>query len=600
MTRGPWLPVGDFAHMVFRTSQVGTTETPLVGAYSTKGWAHPGPLLFWLAAPLYRLSGGDPRSVEWTLATLNLSCLVALLLVAWRRGRTALLLAVSALVALLVHGISAGVLVTFWNPYVPLLPFLLTVVLVWDAGLGRWRSAALALVPASIAIQGHIAFAVLGAALAVWLVAWRRWGDHLGGPPADAGVADSGAETRRARRAVPRWVWAVVALMWIGPVADALFDLHNPLRIAASLARADASLGPLRAIGVVGRHVRPDGPWTGGAEPVGTHLSVEGSGPLPLVVACLALAWCLHVARRRRLRDVGALATLTLALLAVSLPATAQIVLPAFSYLPVWLKVIGGLVWFTVAWTIWRVVEPRVRSASTTHRVLVAGAAGAVVVAAPGAGLWAALDAEQPAARQSAAVGAIIPDLEANVPRDRRLRVETRGDFTASATPGVVHWLIDRGYDVVTGDGGDGLKWGHPHRWERGDDHDVLLTVALDGAVVECELDPSARELARYDGLEPSERAWLNDVRFRRLAGEAVTGDEDRREAALASRDMQLAVFAAPRICASPLRIDFGEANSGWLLPAAAGAALAGVAAASVSVRRRRAGPTAQGPHDPA
>ena len=38
------LPVGDWASMAYRTSRVGTSDTPLVGAYTVKGWAHPGPL----------------------------------------------------------------------------------------------------------------------------------------------------------------------------------------------------------------------------------------------------------------------------------------------------------------------------------------------------------------------------------------------------------------------------------------------------------------------------------------------------------------------------------------------------------------------------
>src|SRR5688572_28776060 len=81
-----WVPVGDWASMVFRTSQVGTSDTPLVGAYTVKGWAHPGPLLYWLAAPLYRLTGGDPRALGWTAAALNVATIAALAAVAWRRG----------------------------------------------------------------------------------------------------------------------------------------------------------------------------------------------------------------------------------------------------------------------------------------------------------------------------------------------------------------------------------------------------------------------------------------------------------------------------------------------------------------------------------
>ncbi len=87
-----WFPVGDWASLVFRTSQVGTTDTPLIGAYTVKGWAHPGPLLYWLAAPLYRTTGGDPRSLAWTASAVNVIVVVTIAAVAWRRGRWPLLL----------------------------------------------------------------------------------------------------------------------------------------------------------------------------------------------------------------------------------------------------------------------------------------------------------------------------------------------------------------------------------------------------------------------------------------------------------------------------------------------------------------------------
>ena len=603
MTREPSYPVGDFAHMIFRTSQVGTVDTPLTGAYSTKGWAHPGPLLFWLAAPFYRLSGGDPRSVEWATATIDVVCIVAVLQVAWRRGGLALLGAAGVLVALLVHGVSAEHLVIFWNPFVPLLPFLLTIVLVWDAGLGRWRSAALAVIPASVAVQGHLAFVVLVGALAVWLAAWARWGGSVVRPPSGpvGGDLAAPAETaeprahglmRRIGGAAPRWLWVVVVVMWVGPVLDALVGERNPVRIARSFTDSSVAVGPWRAIGMVGRYVRPDGPWIGGAEPIGLDMSLAGSGPVPFLAALGALGWCVRAGRRRRLPDVVALATLSLTLLVVSVPATAQIVLPVFTYLTQWLMVVGGLVWFTVAWTAWRLVEPRLRLDVPVNRRVASAGGVAVLAVAVAISVPAAIGAERPASLESTAVVALGPELEANVPRDARLRVEMRGDYTARATAGVVYWLIDRDYDVVTGDGARGLKWGRVHRLDGDDHYDLVLTVALNRAVDECEREPSVRRLAAYDGLTADERAWLAAVRFRRLGGaDAVTPGEVERGRVLATRDLRLAVFAGPDVCGARQRVDFGEPNSGWLVPAVvAGLAGAGAVAAGVVLLRRRRG----------
>jgi hypothetical protein len=170
-----WFPMGDWASMAWRTSQVGTADTPLVGAYTVKGWAHPGPLLFWLAAPLWHLSGGDPRSLEWTAGLINFAMIVALAAVAWRRGRWALTLAVMLLTAVLIHAFTPAVMVDLWNPYVPLLAFLLTVVLVWDAALGRRRALVEAAVPACFAIASP-----------TWRScrSWRCWPRGCGRGPA--------------------------------------------------------------------------------------------------------------------------------------------------------------------------------------------------------------------------------------------------------------------------------------------------------------------------------------------------------------------------------------------------------------------------------
>ena len=52
-----YLPLGDEANIDLRVRDVFTGDTPLVGAYS-RGFSHPGPLLFWLLAPLSAVTGG--------------------------------------------------------------------------------------------------------------------------------------------------------------------------------------------------------------------------------------------------------------------------------------------------------------------------------------------------------------------------------------------------------------------------------------------------------------------------------------------------------------------------------------------------------------
>ena len=598
----PWYPVGDLAHMVFRTSQVGTADTPLVGAYTVKGWAHPGPLLFWLSAPLYRLLGEDPRAVEWTTGIVNVVCIVALARVAWRRGGLPLLLTVGTFTALLVHGFTPELMASAWNPFVPLLPFLLTVVLVWDAALGRRRAMVEAVIPASIAMQGHLAFVALVAVLCVWLYAWCRWWPRLLGGA--AAVPGNGHAAEADGDELPRPPWRpwytalrrgvlVVGVLWAGPLLDSVADLHNPLTIFKSLANPPASVGPLNAIGLVGRYVRPDGPWLGGAEPQSLDLDVQGSGPLPFLVALLVVGTCVYVARRLRLLDVLALSTLTLVLLVASIPATSQIVLPAFHYLTQWLKLTGSLVWLTAAWTAWRVAEPHVRT-SVTRQKVAAGLATAVLVGAAAVSWPEAQALEQPMQRESKAVQDVRAQLADTLPRDARIRVEVRGDFLATPGAGLIYWLIHDGHDVVTTDGYIGLKWGHDHRWNRGDDYDVLLTIAVDHAVDQCAADTRARRLADYDAMGAEGRAFYSDVQLRRLVSATVTDEELRRADRLGADDLRMAVFAGPDICAEDPEWEVVRATDASVAPVLGGAAAAAVAAAGgfLVLRRRRRRPS--------
>ena len=134
-------------------------------------------------------------------------------------------------------------------------------------------------------------------------------------------------------------------------------------------------------MGLFGRYVRPDGPWMGGPEPTSRDfLSVQGSGALPLLVAVGVLAGCVRIGRRRRWVDVVALATLALVLVIGAVPAAAQIPVPNEIYYMQWLKVIGGIVWFTAAWTGWRLVEPAVRSVPARRAAATALAAAVILV----------------------------------------------------------------------------------------------------------------------------------------------------------------------------------------------------------------------------
>lgn len=567
-----WVPMSDWSSLLYRVSQVGTTETPLVGPYSFHGFAHPGPLLYWVTAPLYRLTGEDPRSLLWTGGLVNVATVGAMAAVAWRRGRWPLLLGVLTLVAVLVHHLGPEVMVDMWNPHVALLPFLLAVLLLWDAGLGRRRAVLAAAVPATFAVQAHLAYLFLTALVVAWLVAWTRWQDRTRRDPAQAGEADATPPGPGPRAGAdpdptpgrPAAGWAelrrpllvILGLLWLAPALDAVFDLHNPVNMLGALGSGDATVGPVDAVGMVGHHVRVSSLWATGAEVLVPGEPSLVAGAVHVVVLLAALAGCLHVARRRGLVDAAALVTLAATLLVGSVPATSQLITPTPSYLTKWLTVVGGLAWFAVAWTGWRVVEPRVRAPARPSRLRVAGALAAAVLVAATAWSWPeASRTSPPHGENPEAILAVRSALLRELPRDRTYRVDVVGDTTAHFT-GFIYWLIHDGFRVLTTDGNAGLKWGHEHRLSDGEHYDTALTVAvrtpwsLLEPYLRCHDDRSVRPVVAYDGLDPEERAWLDGVAWRLLADPgSLTAEEEDRAARLSSRNVQITVFQGSAPC---------------------------------------------------
>ncbi len=586
-----WIPAGDWAAMAHRVSQVGTSETPLVGLYSREH-AHPGPLGVWAGAPLWRLTGGDTRSLAWTAATVNVVVIATLAAVAWRCARWPLVLAVMATAGILTRGFGPSILTDLWNPHLPLLAFLLTIVLLWQAALGRRRALVAAVVPASVVLQSHIGYLPLLGLLAAWAVLWvGRWSPLA----ADAGDGDpaparpSVRETWDAWATTLRWAGLVAVVLWLPPIVDAVVGQHNPWRIAKGLGSPDDAVGVVHAVGVVGRYVRPDGPWMGGVEtPDGNIRDIPGSGPLPLVIAVVVLLVCVRVARGRRRADAAALASLALVLVVGSIPTAARLPLPLEAYLVQWLKVVGAVVWLAVGWTVWRVAEPWLRA--HRPRIVTAGAGIVLVtVAAVSSQWWAASKVEPETGDGGEISHDLVAQFDGRLSRDATIRVVDRGDPFRVHGAGVFYAMIEDGYDVVTDDGASGLKWGRSRRWASGDDHDVVLTVAVDWLNDDCASHRGSERIGLVDGLDAEEREWLSDVQLRRLGGEdQVTAAERRRAESFVDRDIRVGAYVGSRPCVAEREQDLSVPHEESAVPVAVAAGVVALAVTGWFVRRRR------------
>ena len=67
----PGASVGDVALIELRTRDVFSAQPPLVGDYSRYGWAHPGPLFFYLFSVPYQVLGRDADALRLSALLLN-------------------------------------------------------------------------------------------------------------------------------------------------------------------------------------------------------------------------------------------------------------------------------------------------------------------------------------------------------------------------------------------------------------------------------------------------------------------------------------------------------------------------------------------------
>lgn len=543
-----WVPSGDEAVIVTRVDDIASSDAPLVGAYSTRGFSHPGPILYYALAVPHWLSSGNPSALLAATALINAATVAAIGWVAWRRGGLGLVTVTVVGLALLEHGLRPDTLVWFWNPFAPLLPYVLFLLAAWSVAVRDWRLLPVAVAMGSVVAQLHVTYVPLTGAAAVvvgvWLATHRR----------------RAPDTDRAPRHALVLAGAVGLVLWLPVLVDLVAGRHNLLRIVAYFALGRGESIGTDGLGILGRHLGPTGPWAGGAEQVLFGSVLPGS-TMPLTGAVVALG-VLTVAAARRRHVATPLLLLVEAQLAVAALASTRIEVPVFAYLVVWMLPLAMVVWVSGVWATGSVlVLPALRRRwPSDHRRL--GIAAAVAAAVVLAGLplvrtgasW--VDPSLPRQQDAAAVTSVVGQLSAELPQGARLRVEPVGDPLAESGQGVIGGLIASGYTVYTSDGARTDKWGATRTW-REQAVDTTLTVVVVPSnseptlVAGCRAMPGAELVAYHDGLTEDERgelSFLFTVRY--LQAGALEPDAAARLDALIARDLRIAVFEAPGVCA--------------------------------------------------
>jgi hypothetical protein len=359
--------IGDVALIELRIRDVVSTHPPLTGAYSRYGWAHPGPLLFYLFAVPYRLLGNDATALRATTLAFNLVSLGGLLWLARRRGR-APFVAIGVAATLLVRGLQPDALSYGWNVTVTLVPVMLTAVACWSVVCRDDRALIVATVGGLFVFQTHVGAGVVIAPLLVATWAYVGW--------------------RRLRPRVDRlsvvFGGALLALALLPVLVDLGRDPPGNIGrlVRWSVTNDEPKVGVEDGLRMIGRTSSLSFLW---------HPELPGRfllqiddidvGVLPGLALLLLVIALVH-AVRSGWHDEAALCAVVLVLWASGVVAASTITLPLGWWLVEWLQPLGWLTWAAIALVGWRVVQSASDRRDSLATAAVLTVAGIVVVSA--------------------------------------------------------------------------------------------------------------------------------------------------------------------------------------------------------------------------
>ncbi|MCU0311479.1 MAG: hypothetical protein MUE36_11125 [Acidimicrobiales bacterium] len=485
--RSSWSVTSDAAIFLTRVLDA-PGDPPLVGVYSRFGWYHPGPALaWWFLLPSW-VSGGAPAVALAAGMVLKGAAAVAATVLAGRRAGLAGA-ALAAVVASVLLVTMPDTPYTIWNPTVVVLVFLCVVVSAWSLAVGdRWAPAVL-VVSGSICAQAHVGYLPLVVAVAAFATLVVVVVERRGAAP--------GPGWR-----VPLSVAAALgAALWAPVVIDQVTGTGNlGALVEYFVGGDDPTLGMADALGLVARSYVPWGPWAGGPEPIGLLGDLRGAPWWWVVLPAGALAASGLFAWWRRDRVVAALAAVVAVAAVAGLVTLASLSDVAYPYLYPWSRVVGAMVWFTVALVLVRAVVVLRPGWAGAARGAAAGAAVVAVVVAvavvPGA--------DRPEPVLSDAVAGLLPAAEAVTRPGQTVAMTFTEPF-----PGVAEGLV---YELERLDRRVTVPFDAEFTWSgtRGGDPDSAdehLAVATGDAIAGFAADPGWEEVARFDPLGPAERA---------------------------------------------------------------------------------------------
>jgi hypothetical protein len=367
--RHTWTPVLDLAMTELRVRDVGGAHSPLIGLPGRIGTlaeqgSHPGPLSFYALAPTYRVLGSTAWALQVATLVVHAVAMGTALVIAGRRGGARLVLVMTAVLAVLTAGYGGGALTEPWNPYLPVLWWLVVLLAVWSVLCGDLPVLPVAVLAASFCAQTHVPY--LGLALGMGALAsgaavlrWLRSPDD--------------------RRAVVRWVGISLGLgvlLWLPPTIDQV--RHEPgnyrqlVEHFSNPSEEPRGLGEGVDVGLryldLAHLVRGDI-----TDPGWLVTNADGNRPTSSRGVALLAVWTLSaaVAVRRKNASLTWLHAVVGAGLVLMILAISRIFGAVWYYLTLWGWSIGLLALVATVWTLVDVLSERwtAERRATAHRM---------------------------------------------------------------------------------------------------------------------------------------------------------------------------------------------------------------------------------------
>src|SRR2546429_7369538 len=113
--------------------------------------------------------------MQVSAVALHLVAMGPALWIAFRRGGTRLMLALAAVLAILTRAYGAETLTQAWNPYLPLLSFIVFLLALWSVADDDLPLLPVAVVAGSFCAQTHVPYLGLTLGLGGVVLVWASW-----------------------------------------------------------------------------------------------------------------------------------------------------------------------------------------------------------------------------------------------------------------------------------------------------------------------------------------------------------------------------------------------------------------------------------------